>query len=260
MMSAMTGMSLFFIVLYAACSVVHVVSCALEKDTLSAWTKCLLMPLLAVVVISFALHGRFDMEAVREANAPMSGLPSSRFSTVAAYRGTPPWLLAAAALLCGTTGDALLIHPTDGKFMAGAACFIAGHIAWMLTMKNAAAVCSAANIAVWAAVSAVLLYFVWRILGRLRGVMGAGVVIYGLVLLALIGTGIAAVRLSGSLSITSARRAAVMFLAGGVLFFISDGVLAYDRFAKRVAHSDFIVMLTYIAAQTLLAASVVSSL
>lgn len=245
MMSVMTGMSLFFIVLYAACSAVHVAACALEKDTLSAWTKCLLMPLLAIVVISFALHGRFNMEAMREAIA--SGVP-------------PAWLLAAAALLCGTAGDALLIHPTDGKFMAGAACFIAGHIAWMLTMKNAAAICSAASVAVWAAVSAGVLYFVWRILGRLRGEMGAGVVIYGLVLLALIGTGIVAVQLSGSLSITSARRAAVMFLAGGVLFFISDGVLAYDRFAKRVAHSDFIVMLTYIAAQTLLAASVVLSL
>jgi uncharacterized membrane protein YhhN len=44
-------------------------------------------------------------------------------------------------------------------------------------------------------------------------------------------------------------------LAGAVLFMVSDGLLATDRFARPFAAADGAVMVTYYAAQTLIAAS-----
>lgn len=220
-------MTLFFILLYALLCAVHLIFCALEKDTLCAMTKCLLMPLLAVSAISFALQGE-------------SCKPYTLF-------------LLAAALSCGTAGDAFLLRSSDRAFITGALCFLAGHAAWMLAMRKAVAACPAGGIAAWAIVSALLLFFLWRMLGSPRGIMGASAVVYGLFLMALAGTGIAAVH-------KRAWPPSFMFLAGSVFFLISDGVLAYDRFAKRIAHSNFIVMLTYIAAQTMLSFAVVMAM
>src|SRR5947199_206071 len=45
-------------------------------------------------------------------------------------------------------------------------------------------------------------------------------------------------------------------LAGALLFMLSDGLLATDRFARRLRAADAIVMTTYYAAQTLIALSV----
>src|SRR5438093_1270345 len=45
-------------------------------------------------------------------------------------------------------------------------------------------------------------------------------------------------------------------LAGALLFMLSDGLLATDRFARRFAAADAALMTTYYAAQTLIALSV----
>ena len=47
----------------------------------------------------------------------------------------------------------------------------------------------------------------------------------------------------------------LLALAGAILFMVSDAVLASDRFARRFAAADAVVMTTYYAAQTLIAAS-----
>lgn len=220
-------MYVFFITLYIALCAVNLASCAKGKDSLRSVTKCLLMPLLAVAAISYVLRGK-------------GSAPSGQ---------TISCLLIAAALTFGAAGDALLLRRGDGAFMAGAACFLAGHLAWMLTMRAAIAACPLKIIIAWEGASAILVFFLWRVIGKPRGVLCAGVMVYGLFLTALTGTGIAAVRYS-------AKMPSFMFLSGGVLFFISDGILAYDRFKNALSSSNFIIMLTYIAAQTLLAFSV----
>ena len=62
---------------------------------------------------------------------------------------------------------------------------------------------------------------------------------------------------------TAARRATAqatpapsgtLALAGSLLFMSSDAVLALDRFARRIPAGHALVMLTYYAAQTLIAA------
>lgn len=218
-------MALFFAILYAAFCAIHLAACILKKDALCAWTKCTLMPLLAICVIAFALQDGSLSVAV---------------------------ILSAAALLCDAAGDALLLNPSDRAFMAGAACFLLGHIAWILTVKDAVLSVSPKWIVVWALASSALLFLMWRILRKPRGAMGAAVVIYGFSLSALVGAGAAAVRSNAGLP-------SAMFLAGGILFFISDGVLSYSRFVYDIAHSRFFVMLTYIAALTLLALSVINA-
>ena len=47
----------------------------------------------------------------------------------------------------------------------------------------------------------------------------------------------------------------MLALAGALLFMSSDGVLAFDRFARRFPAAYAVVMVTYYAAQTLIAAS-----
>jgi uncharacterized membrane protein YhhN len=44
--------------------------------------------------------------------------------------------------------------------------------------------------------------------------------------------------------------------AGALAFMASDGVLALDRFVRRFGAAHAVVMVTYYAAQTLIAASV----
>ena len=87
----------------------------------------------------------------------------------------------------------------------------------------------------------------WPHLGRLRG----PVLVYVVVI--------------GAMAWTAARRAAspatpapsgVLALAGALVFMASDGVLAVDRFARRFHPAHALVMVTYYAAQTLIAASV----
>ena len=62
----------------------------------------------------------------------------------------------------------------------------------------------------------------------------------------------AAARAAGAAPMPSGELA----LAGALLFMISDGVLAVDRFARPFAAADGAVMTTYYAAQTLIALSV----
>lgn len=217
-------MVLFFILLYAAVCIIHLSGCILKKDTLCAWTKCLLMPLLTLASISFAISAG-----------------NKRLFEMA---------LIAAALLFATAGDALLLFQSDRAFMAGALSFLIGHIAWMASARKALMATSIIGVAIWIGIAGIALFFLYRLLGKPSGVMGAGIVIYGFILIALAGTGIAAVHNDKSTP-------SFMFLIGGISFFISDGILAYSRFISEGAYSRFIIMITYIIAETLLAFSTV---
>ena len=157
-----------------------------------------------------------------------------------AYR----WLVF-AGLLCSLGGDVWLLFPRG--FVAGLASFLLTHLLYIAafapgTPWNASAW---ALLAPFALGSLAMLRYLWPHLGRDRAPVGVYVSV-----IAVMGW-CAAVRATAAPSASGE-----LALAGALLFMLSDGLLATDRFARRLRAADAIVMTTYYAAQTLIALSV----
>lgn len=164
----------------------------------------------------------------------------------AARSGAPGLLV--AALLCGWGGDVLLLIDADPAFLAGMGCFAAGHVCYLALFRGHGGGAET----------------------RVRGpLFAAG---YALVLIVLVGSlwpdlpeGLRAPVAAYSLLLTAmACQAAVRVGAvaglGGALFLLSDGLIAAGIAEwPRPAPADVWVMLTYIAAQTLLAVGVLGA-
>src|SRR5213592_4490500 len=132
-------------------------------------------------------------------------------------------------------------------FVAGLASFLLAHLLYIAafapgTPWNASAW---ALLAPFALVSLVVLRHLWPHLGRER----APVAVYVSV--------IAVMGWRAAVRVTAAPAASGgLALAGALLFMLSDGLLATDRFVRRFAAAGAAVMTTYYAAQTLIALSV----
>src|SRR5205809_56507 len=124
----------------------------------------------------------------------------------------------------------------------------AAHVAARAAGARAVADLSkAVPIAPFALVSLATLRYLWPHLGRER----APVAVYVSVI-AVMGWR-AAVR---ALAASPPPASGGLALAGALLFMLSDGLLATDRFARRLRAAEAAVMTTYYAAQTLIALSV----
>ncbi|MCW2543416.1 MAG: hypothetical protein JWM40_968 [Frankiales bacterium] len=149
----------------------------------------------------------------------------------ALLRGKPRATQTALAL--GGAGDVAL---QAGAFTAGLGAFLAGHLAWMAALRphSRGAVTplrAAPYFIAWVGFNA----YLWRRTGRDR----IPVVLYST---ALLGTGLA--------SLDTGQP------AGGVLFLLSDGLLALERFGGvSLPLHEGLVMATYTTAQSLLAQS-----
>lgn len=210
--------------IFAALSALHLAAAAAGANKICAWTKGFLMPLLA---LSAAL--------LFSRAAPLSAASSRALAVVC------------AALALGCAGDILLIKTGDKFFMAGAACFLAGHVFWISQYARDISRVSPLFIAIGAIAMALALFGEFNLLGRPKTVLGFCAIVYGAFLCALVFTGAAAL---------SAERgsAPLMYLAGGVLFLVSDTMLGFTFFRGNFPLHKFFVMATYIAAQTLLTA------
>lgn len=155
--------------------------------------------------------------------------------------------LVTAGLLLSAVGDVCLVWPE--RFTMGLASFLLGHCCYLAAFALGAAEGGAAW--PWLAgiglVAAALLAVLWRHLGRVRG----PVLLYVAVIAAMAW---AAARRAGAPDTPAPSGA--LALAGALLFMSSDAILAVDRFAYRVPAAHGVVMVTYYAAQTLIAASV----
>jgi uncharacterized membrane protein YhhN len=144
------------------------------------------------------------------------------------------------ALALGGAGDVALLGTSDAAFTAGLGCFLAGHVAWILALRQRPGggwLRSRPALAVpYLAAFAGLNAYLWPRTGKDR----IPVLAYSTALLAMSLTALD----SGS------RRTA----AGGALFLISDALLALERFGgiELPAHEG-LVMASYTAAQALLA-------
>ncbi len=156
------------------------------------------------------------------------------------------WIL--LALLFGWLGDIALLGRKHWNLYAGMGLFGIGHVCYITGM-----LCTRPRVSPLAAVSAVwivgCLFLVGKLLlprvpKRLR-IPGAA---YALLLSANAAT---ALYLA---CVSDPHAPYVLCFFGGLVFIISDGLIAYDKFGRKTALGQFFIMATYILAQTALIA------
>lgn len=201
----------------AAASVTHLAACGLGKSRLRYFTKLLLMPVVAALYCALA------------------------------DRPAPAVL---AAMFCGWVGDFFMIYKHKDAFLAaGMAAFGVGHI---LYVAHIGVIAAAAEPRLFTALAATLVpgavaIVIFAVLRRrIPKQLRLPGLLYGLLLASL-----------GSAAFIALRAGApggAYLLAGGCLFLCSDGILSFETFRDGDSNAaDVAVMLTYIAAQTLLA-------
>lgn len=172
---------------------------------------------------------------------------ASLFLLLLAAAGAPgryrTWVL--LGLLAGCVGDLIFLVPGE-VFLAGVACFLVGHVCYIAAFTPGVGR-HGASIArlVYATLGAAMLAALWPVLDPVyRAALG----VYGLALILMAGQ--AAARW-GKVRTAAARSAGI----GAALFFLSDGMLALDRFRAHFPFARAAVIVTYYLAQWLIARS-----
>ncbi|MFD9393632.1 lysoplasmalogenase [Streptomyces sp. NPDC060000] len=155
----------------------------------------------------------------------------------AALRGAPRLLV--AALLCGWGGDILLLLDADPAFLAGMASFAAGHICY-LTLFARTGRPRARGALLAPCYATALIATVALLWPDLPADLRLPVAVYSTLLTAM--------------AYSAATRFGPVAGAGGVLFLLSDTLIATGVAEwPQPPRPDLWIMLTYIAAQFLLA-------
>ena len=200
-----------------AASATHLAACGLGLQKLRRGTKLLLMPLIAALYLA------------------LTGKPS---------------LVVVAAMLCGWAGDWFMIYKHREAFLAaGMAAFGLGHIFYVAHIGVLAAEAQPRLFTVLAAIllpGAIALSVFFALRTRIPKELRLPGLLYGL-LLASLGS-------AAFIGLRAGAPGAGYLLAGACLFLCSDGILAFETFRDGDSNAaDVAVMLTYIAAQALLA-------
>ena len=209
-------------VFFLGACLVNVCARFFDNAALAAAVKPALLPLLAVTVLAYALSHRTDRR--------MLGF-------------------LVCAELFGAAGDMLLLSSSLPLFGAGMAAFLTGHVFYMLlfgglSWKGFTAKTWIISIAVMAALVVGLV----KLLG-ISGVLLVPMMVYGMALMLLIFS-----TLCGVVRRDKAERCAwVTGLCGALLFTFSDSLIGLGTTGVTLPKHDFLVMLTYLAAQALLA-------
>jgi uncharacterized membrane protein YhhN len=142
-------------------------------------------------------------------------------------------------------GDVFLMLPRD-RFVSGLASFLLAHLAYIVAFTSGIPLGSAPAVLVLLLVAAVpVLRLLWPALGPLR----LPVLLYSAAILLMVW------RAWGRRWLLPGPGATLAAI-GATLFMISDGLLAVDRFRRRIPLAHTLIMTTYVAAQALIAASV----
>ncbi len=205
----------------------------------------LFLPYLACSLVQLVVLYSGPAWAVTTSKAMLMPLLAAAV-VLAVRRPRPPqvWLLV-AALACSWVGDVLLSFP--GWFVPGLLAFLAAHLVFIGLFLRLPAQPGRRRLPIWA-----LAYVAWYIafltlLGPHLGGLLVPVAVYGAVL--------------GTMAALAGGRGGVIAV-GGVLFVVSDSVLALGRFLPgyEFALHDLAVMSTYLAAQGLIAWGVLAGL
>lgn len=148
-------------------------------------------------------------------------------------------------LAASTIGDVLLLPPD--RLAAGMGAFLLAHLLYLAALLAGGAAPLAHPIVVGAPLVLAIPYL-YRLRPAIRRVGGTGlekgVFAYMAVLSIMTGT-----------ALTSGRPLAA---AGGLLFYLSDGLITWRRFVRYHRALDYAVIITYYAAQYCLALSVLA--
>jgi uncharacterized membrane protein YhhN len=162
---------------------------------------------------------------------------------ISASRGYPPWrLYVVIALVFSWAGDVFLI--SNDMFIAGLASFLLAHICYIIAYHKTGAASGELkpfDIIKFALFGTVLIWVLYPGLGG----MLVPVLAYALVLLTM---GVWAHKRRGATSAASF----MLVSTGAILFVISDGLIAINKFAFEVPGERLLVMSTYITAQYLI--------
>lgn len=154
----------------------------------------------------------------------------------AALRGAPRLLV--AALLLGWGGDTLLLSDADPAFLAGMACFAAGHVCYLALFRAAGTARARGGLLLpgYAVALLATLALLWP---DLPADLRVPVAVYSTLLTAM--------------AYTAGARLGLVAGLGGALFMASDTLIATGLAGRPdLPGSAFWVMLTYAAAQFLL--------
>jgi len=157
-----------------------------------------------------------------------------------ATKGYPAWrTLVGIALVCSWAGDVFLM--VGNRFVEGLSAFLLAHLFYISAYHKTGA--SNGQLKPQDMLKFVLfgIVLIWMLYPGLDDML-IPVVAYALILLSM---GVWAHKRRGATSTTSFRLVA----AGAVLFVVSDGLLALNRFAIEIPAERILVMSTYIAAQ-----------
>lgn len=195
--------------IFAAVSLLHLVSILFKRRSLQSISKVCLIPVLMALYSTAA--GVFQATAL-------------------------------LALIFGWGGDALLLKGRHLRFfLLGLSSFLAGHVCYAATMLIQAGRIDGLVLALSAAAAFPLVYLVYRII-RPSKVMKIPVLIYEAVIILM---SVSCLQLFAARRDT----AAALIFGGSLFFLFSDALLGYDRFRKKLKYGTFFVMLSYIAAQ-----------
>lgn len=154
------------------------------------------------------------------------------------------WLIL-VGLLFGLGGDIFLMLP-ERYFLPGLGSFLAGH--WFYIAAFTAGV--GAIFSWWLGPLLLIGLLIYGLLHAHLGKMRWPVIFYIITILLMAG------QASGRWSLLESN-AALLAAAGSLLFVVSDGVLALNRFRQPFAAAHVVVLATYWAAQWLIGLSVI---
>jgi len=169
----------------------------------------------------------------------------------------PAWAFA-AGLVLSLAGDTFLILPSD-PFLLGLVSFLLAHIAYIAALNAQGLLVTFPTLAIAGAIAMVAIWLVGEIrhslLAKGKASLIPPVAVYAFFLALMLWSALAALFRPGWPPV-----AAWLIAVGGVLFFVSDALLAWNRFVASLWHGRVFVMVTYHLAQYALAAGMLLAL
>lgn len=152
--------------------------------------------------------------------------------------------LVLAGLACSLVGDTFLMLP-EKRFVAGLASFLVAHLCYIAAFATAAPDPAPALLLLTAgAIGVAVAWPLWPHLGRVR----VPVALYIVVLMVMLWQ-------AAGWAATSGAPRARLAAAGALLFTVSDGVLAHNRFRRPFRAAQAVILTTYFLAQWMFAAT-----
>ena len=221
--------------LFLLCSVADVLLLVFHMHSEASLLKAVLMPLLLFYVLSQIFrHG---------------GEKSAAFC-------------ATGALVLHCLGDIILELRGEGVFVVGLAAFLVGHICYLTYIIRKLGKLRFPENAVWV-LSGLIAIGLALALTSGEGKMIIPVAVYSLALMSYVATGVAGLlksdrtKKSGMGLLRGAKSAYCFILYGGILFIISDALIALGAFrGLTFPYKGAVVMGTYLLAEFLLASGV----